>query len=40
VPETRPPIELQGLSLGDLQAMIDERRLIYEFAPLREYGLQ
>ena len=27
MPETRPPIELQGLSLGDLQAMIDERRL-------------
>jgi hypothetical protein len=27
MPETRPPIELQGLSLADLQALIDERRL-------------
>ena len=27
MPETRPPIELQGLSLTELQAMIDERRL-------------
>ena len=27
MPETRPPIELQGLSLSELQAMIDERRL-------------
>jgi len=27
VPETRPPIELQGLSLAELQTLIDERRL-------------
>jgi hypothetical protein len=27
VPETRPPIELQGLSLAELQQLIDERRL-------------
>ena len=27
MPETRPPIELHGLSLADLQALIDERRL-------------
>jgi uncharacterized protein len=27
VPETRPPIELHGLSLAELQALIDERRL-------------
>ena len=27
MPESRPPIELQGLSLAELQAMIDERRL-------------
>jgi hypothetical protein len=27
MPETRPPIELQGLSLSDLQRLIDERRL-------------
>ena len=27
MPETRPPIELQGLSLPDLQKLIDERRL-------------
>ena len=27
MPESRPPIELQGLSLADLQEMIDERRL-------------
>ena len=27
MPESRPPIELQGLSLADLQALIDERRL-------------
>lgn len=27
MPETRPPIELQGLSLADLQKLIDERRL-------------
>jgi len=27
MPETRPPIELQGLSLADLQALIDQRRL-------------
>lgn len=27
MPETRPPIELHGLSLADLQRMIDERRL-------------
>jgi uncharacterized protein len=27
MPETRPPIELRGLSLSELQAMIDERRL-------------
>jgi len=27
MPETRPPIELQGVSLADLQRLIDERRL-------------
>jgi hypothetical protein len=27
MPETRPPIELQGLSLSDLRRLIDERRL-------------
>jgi len=27
MPETRPPIELQGLSLVELQTLIDERRL-------------
>ena len=27
MPETRPPIELKGLSLAELQALIDERRL-------------
>ena len=27
MPETRPPIELQGLSLAELQKHIDERRL-------------
>jgi hypothetical protein len=27
VPETRPPIELRGLSLAELQKAIDERRL-------------
>jgi len=27
MPETRPPLELQGLSLADLQKLIDERRL-------------
>jgi len=27
MPETRPPIELQGLSLSELQTMIDERHL-------------
>ena len=27
MPESRPPIELQGLSLNDLQRLIDERRL-------------
>jgi hypothetical protein len=27
MPETRPPIELQGLDLTELQRMIDERRL-------------
>ncbi|MFL6751789.1 MAG: DUF1285 domain-containing protein [Sphingomicrobium sp.] len=27
MPETRPPIELQGLSLAELQKLIDERRL-------------
>ena len=27
MPETRPPIELQGLCLSDLQRLIDERRL-------------
>ena len=27
MPESRPPIELRGLSLADLQKMIDERRL-------------
>lgn len=27
MPERRPPIELQGLSLDDLQRLIDERRL-------------
>lgn len=27
MPETRPPLELQGLSLAELQALIDQRRL-------------
>jgi hypothetical protein len=27
MPETRPPLELDGLSLADLQKLIDERRL-------------
>jgi hypothetical protein len=27
MPETRPPIELQGISLAELQKLIDERRL-------------
>jgi hypothetical protein len=27
MPETRPPIELRGLSLAELQKLIDERRL-------------
>ena len=27
MPETRPPIELQGLSLAELQTLIDQRRL-------------
>src|SRR3954465_7607107 len=27
MPESRPPIELQGLSLADLQGLIDQRRL-------------
>ena len=27
MPESRPPLELQGLSLADLQKLIDERRL-------------
>jgi hypothetical protein len=27
MPETKPPIELRGLSLGELQKLIDERRL-------------
>jgi hypothetical protein len=27
VPESRPPIELQGVSIADLQKLIDERRL-------------
>jgi hypothetical protein len=27
MPESRPPIELQGLAIADLQKMIDERRL-------------
>src|SRR3954451_3678555 len=27
MPESRPPIELQGISLAQLQALIDERRL-------------
>jgi hypothetical protein len=27
MPESRPPLELQGLSLAELQKMIDERRL-------------
>lgn len=27
VPETRPPIELKGLSLAELQKLLDERRL-------------
>jgi len=27
MPETRPPIELQGLSFAELQALIDQRRL-------------
>ena len=28
MPESRPPLELKGLSLSDLQRMIDERRLL------------
>jgi hypothetical protein len=27
MPESRPPIELQGVTLGELQTLIDERRL-------------
>jgi len=27
MPETKPPIELRGLSLGELQKLIDDRRL-------------
>lgn len=27
MPETRPPIELQGISIADLQKLIDERQL-------------
>jgi hypothetical protein len=27
MPETKPPIELRGLNLGELQKLIDERRL-------------
>jgi len=27
MPESRPPIQLQGISLGELQKLIDERRL-------------
>lgn len=27
MPESRPPIDLQGISLGELQKLIDERRL-------------
>ena len=27
MPETRPPIELQGISLAELQGLIDQRRL-------------
>jgi hypothetical protein len=27
VPETRPPIDLQGVSLAELQALVDQRRL-------------
>jgi hypothetical protein len=27
VPESRPPIQLQGISLAELQSLIDERRL-------------
>ena len=27
MPETRPPIELQGISLAELQTLIDQRRL-------------
>src|SRR3954464_15333392 len=27
MPESRPPIELEGLSLADLQELIDQRRL-------------
>ena len=27
MPESRPPIELQGVSIADLQTLIDERRL-------------
>src|SRR5690242_21894936 len=27
MPESRPPIELQGISLAELQRLIDERRL-------------
>lgn len=37
MPETRPPIELQGVSLADLQALIDQRRLppVDEWEPER-----
>src|SRR5258707_4603580 len=27
IPKSRPPIELQGLSLAELQALIDQRKL-------------
>lgn len=37
MPETRPPIELQGISLAELQKLIDERRLppVDQWDPVR-----
>jgi hypothetical protein len=37
MPETRPPIELQGISLAELQTLIDQRRLppVDEWQPQR-----
>ncbi|MEA3068143.1 MAG: uncharacterized protein QOK41_1550, partial [Sphingomonadales bacterium] len=37
MPETHPPIELQGISLAELQKLIDERRLppVDKWNPLR-----